>query len=183
MRERRHQQSGWLARAALAGVLALMIAGPAAAMQLTSPDFAEGATIAKAQVYPMCGGENISPALTWSGAPQGVKSFALTVIDPDARAAGWVHWVAVDIPSDVSSLAKGAKLPAGAFAVPNDFGNAHYDGPCPPTGSGVHHYQFTLWALGGPTPALEGKMQADAITTALSQVAIAKATLTGIYER
>jgi len=165
----------------LAFVLALSSPGFAFAMKLTSPDIQDGASIAREQVYTRCGGENVSPALAWSGVPANTKSLALSVIDPDARPAGWTHWLIVDFPASTSSLDKGAALPPGARAMKNDFGEAKYDGPCPPKGSGVHHYHFTLWALRA-SPALAEGAKPKAITAALEKQAIAKATLTGTYE-
>ena len=97
----------------------------------------EGAQIAKEQVYTRCGGSNASPALFWSGAPAGTKSFAVTAIDLSVKPNEWSHWIAVDIPQTVSSLGKGTALPQGAKPVMTDFGDARYDGPCPPPGSGA----------------------------------------------
>ena len=80
-------------------------------LSLTSPDIKPGAEIAVEQVGSCngAGGKNISPALAWSGAPKNTKSFALTVYDPDApTGSGLWHWVVIDIPADVASLAKGA---------------------------------------------------------------------------
>jgi phosphatidylethanolamine-binding protein (PEBP) family uncharacterized protein len=89
----------------LAGALC---ASPAmAAMFLASADLEPGAAIAPAQIYPRCGGENISPQLSWGGAPRGTRSFVLTMIDTSVRPAQWSHWVVADIPADVTSLARG----------------------------------------------------------------------------
>ena len=93
--------------------------------------------------------------------------------DPDARGgAGWWHWFAYDLPATATGLAEGAKLPEGAAQVKNDFGDAGYDGPCPPKGDKPHHYHFTLYALKSAklaippdaTPAqAEAAVKADAI--------------------
>ena len=97
------------------GALGLGLLGASAAMAddltLTSPDIKEGATIANEQVFKGfgCTGNNVSPALSWSGAPAGTKSFAVSIYDPDApTGSGWWHWVVFNIPATVSSLPKGA---------------------------------------------------------------------------
>jgi Raf kinase inhibitor-like YbhB/YbcL family protein len=136
-------------------------AAAAQTMTLTSPDIAPGARIADEQVYTGCGGGNISPALSWSGAPQGTKSFALSVYDPDApTGSGFWHWVVFNIPPDVTSLAKNAgdpkspAAPKGAVQSRTDWGVPGYGGPCPPKGDTPHHYHFRIFAV--DTPKLEG---------------------------
>jgi hypothetical protein len=95
------------------------------AMELTSPDIKEGATIAKEHIYMQCVGTNVSPALSWRGVPPGTNSLALTMLDPDARPSGWSHWLVVGLPPKTASLAKGASsLPPGAKVLRNDFGAA-----------------------------------------------------------
>lgn len=170
-------------RLAAYAICAVLVAGPAAAMELTSPDIREGAPIAKEQVYTRCGGQNVSPALAWSGAPAGTKSFAITAIDHNVPPNDWSHWVVVDIPPNTTSLAKGASLPAGAHAVVTDFGRAGYGGPCPPPGSGVHHYEFAVWALRTPTVQMPAHATAKEIAAFLQKDALAKASITGTYQR
>ncbi len=128
-----------------------------------------------------CGGANVSPELVWRGAPPGTRSFALTLFDRDARAgAGWWHWAVVDIPGAVSYLPLGAGTPDGTGLAPgarqlrNSFGAQAYGGPCPPPGSGMHHYVFTLWAL--PLRRLPLPAGADAATLAARAAASALAT-------
>lgn len=158
--------------------------GQANAMELTSPDIKDGATIAKEQVYTRCGGANISPALAWRGVPAGTKSFAFTLIDVSVKPSGWSHWLVFGLPPSTTSLAKGVTaLPAGATQSKTDFGDTKYDGPCPPKGSGVHKYQFTIWAMRGPAPSFPTGASANDIRAALEQQSLAKATLTGVYER
>jgi Raf kinase inhibitor-like YbhB/YbcL family protein len=127
----------------------------AAGFVLSSPAVKPGGTIAQAQVFNSfgCTGQNISPALKWSGAPKGTKSFALTVYDPDApTGSGWWHWVVYNIPGDAAGLPEGVSadgkgLPAGSVQGRTDFGAPGYGGPCPPQGDKPHRYVFTVHAL------------------------------------
>ncbi|MGH8285870.1 MAG: YbhB/YbcL family Raf kinase inhibitor-like protein, partial [Steroidobacteraceae bacterium] len=124
---------------------------------ISSPAFADQAAIPKRYT---CEGEDVSPALRWSGAPQATKSFALIVDDPDApdpRAPQrtWVHWVLYDIPADASGLpddqaAQG--LPVGIREGLNDWKRTGYGGPCPPIGR--HRYFHKLYALDTVLPDL-----------------------------
>lgn len=117
------------------------------------------------------GGKDISPQLSWSGAPDGTKSYAVTVYDPDApTGSGFWHWAVADIPAAVTELPEGAGdhtgsgLPEGAFQLPNDVREARFIGAAPPAGHGPHRYFVVVYALdvesvGVPadaTPALLG---------------------------
>ncbi len=128
----------------------------AAGFQLTSPDIKAGAMIPKSFEFNGfgCSGENKSPALKWSGAPKGAKSFAVTVYDPDApTGSGWWHWMVINIPADVTELKSdagavgGANLPKGAIHARIDYGVAGWGGVCPPQGDKPHRYIFTVHAL------------------------------------
>lgn len=96
-----------------------------------------------------CDGDNVSPPLRWSDAPENTKSFALIVDDPDAPGGTFVHWVYYDIPKTVNELPRGVdtgKNPGpGGTQGSNDFGKVGYGGPCPP--GGEHRYYFKLYAL------------------------------------
>ena len=129
-----------------------------AAFTLTSPDISSGGTIAETQVFNSfgCSGKNVSPALSWTNAPVGTKSFALMVHDPDApTGSGWWHWVVYNIPADATSLPANAGdpkqnlMPGGTVQGRTDFGISGYGGPCPPPGK-PHHYYFRLYALKVP---------------------------------
>jgi Raf kinase inhibitor-like YbhB/YbcL family protein len=165
--------------------LAAVLAAPAmAAMTLSSADLQPGATLAPAQIYPRCGGDNISPQLSWSGAPAGTQSYVLTMIDTSVQPAQWSHWVIVDIPTSTTSFARGLKtLPGSAKQIPSNFGDPYYDGPCPPDGSGTHRYEITLWALPTPTFAVVPDMKATELTEALNKVALGRASLVGVVSR
>ena len=124
--------------------------------RLVSPDLVPGKPIAAVQVYNAfgCTGGNVSPALSWRNPPAGTKSFALLMHDPDApTGSGWWHWLVWNIPANVQSLPAGAGDPATKLLSPGvmqgntDFGTPGYGGPCPPPGSGPHHYHFRLYAL------------------------------------
>ncbi len=116
-------------------------------MELSSDAIPDGSTVELTYAEPSCGGGNVSPDLRWSGAPDGTASYALTCFDPDApTGSGWWHWVAIDIPADVTSLEAGAQLAAPAREWVNDYGYSGYGGPCPPPGP-AHRYVFTVHAI------------------------------------
>jgi len=153
---------------------------------ITSNSFSNGQTMPQKQIYNQfgCGGENISPQLSWSGAPAGTKSFALIVHDPDApRPTGWYHWIVLNIPSNVTSLKEGQQINHPMMQVKNDFGKVTYGGACPPKGHGVHHYNFTIYALDAaaliPTPG----STPDAVKRQVERKALASATITVLYSR
>lgn len=155
-----------------------------AAMTLSSSDIKDGATIAAAQIYTDCGGQNVQPQLRWSGVPAGAKSLALTMIDLDVKPAQWSHWIVVDLSSDVSELARGsATLPGHAKSIASNFGDASYDGPCPPKGSGTHRYEFTIWALPVATVAIAADAKATDVRAMLAKIALDHASLAGTVQR
>ncbi len=160
-----------------------------ASFVLTSTDIAEGESLGNKHELNVFGGngDNLSPQLTWAGAPEGTKSFVLTCFDPDApTGSGWWHWVAFNIPDDVSSLDTGVgtetSMPVGTIQARNDFGEKNFGGACPPPGE-VHRYEFRVHALNiealdldeDATPALVGFM------THVHTIATAK--LTAVYTR
>jgi Raf kinase inhibitor-like YbhB/YbcL family protein len=154
-----------------------------AAMTLTSADLAPGAAIASTHIYTRCGGRNISPQLSWSGAPSATKSFALTMIDLDVKPSLWSHWIVVDLPVKAAALSQGARtLPGDAKAIMSNFGDAAYAGPCPPKGSGVHHYEFTIWALPTATISLPPDDRATDLMALLARRALDKASFTALVQ-
>ena len=116
--------------------------------------------------------------------PAGAKSLVLTMIDIDVKPVGWSHWIVVDLSPSTTMLPRGATtLPTGAKAVVSNFGDAFYDGPCPPNGTGVHHYRFTLWAMPTDKTAISANAQATAVAATLAKSALASASLTGSVKR
>jgi Raf kinase inhibitor-like YbhB/YbcL family protein len=177
---------------------ALALAGAALSaraedFKLVSADIAPQGEIANKFVYQGfgCHGENVSPALSWSGAPPGTKSFALLVHDPDAPTggAGWWHWVAYDIPAASHALAQGAgtadgaRLPPGTHQAKSDFGTVGWGGPCPPAGDRKHHYIFTVYALKVAKLEVPAGASAALIGFNANANALVTATLTGLYGR
>ncbi len=166
-----------------------------AEMSLTSANFSDGDYLGNdhilSEAYGFgCAGGNLSPRLSWDGAPDGTKSFALTCFDPDApTGSGFWHWVVVNIPPDVTSLEAGAgnpdsgKLPAGALQVRTDFGAPGYGGPCPPEGDAPHRYVFTLYAVGLDELPVTAETSAAVVGFQLNFNTLAKGSLTGLYKR
>jgi len=155
---------------------------PKTAMRLTSTAFADGQPIPKKFSYENAG---ISPALAWSDAPAGTKSFALVCDDPDAPSGDWVHWVIYAIPATVSALPEHVaaieKLPNGARQGVNDFGRVGYGGPCPPPGK-PHRYFFRLYALDAD-PVLKTSPRKSDLLQAIRGHILAEAQLIGTYQR
>jgi len=159
---------------------------------LSSKDIAEGKFMAKAQEFNGfgCSGGDLSPQLTWSGAPKGTKSFAITAYDPDApTGSGWWHWQIVNIPHNVNEIATGAGsakkglAPEGSVQIANDFGYRGFGGACPPKGHGIHHYRFTVHALS--VDKLELPEEASGALTGymINANTIATSTIESLYKR
>lgn len=137
-----------------------------------------------------CAGGNISPELTWSGAPASTKSFAVTMFDSDApTGSGWWHWTMVNIPKDVQGLVTGAgnkdgsKVPSGAIQGRTDFGGPGYGGPCPPAGDETHHYHFKVWALDIDHLPIDAESSGALVGYMLRTHSIASAELVAISKR
>jgi len=146
-------------------------------MDLTSPHFEEGERIPREHT---CDGEDAPPELHWSGVPSDVVELALTCEDPDAPSGTFVHWVAWGIDPSSGHLPRDGG--AGIRHGRNGFGKTGYGGPCPPPGHGLHHYEFTLYALDRSTDLETDATIAD-LRSAIEGRIRATATLMGIYER
>lgn len=177
----------FVAAAALATTTVL-----AGGFSLTSPELRQGARLAQEQVFKGfgCEGGNVSPALAWEGAPQGTRSFAVTVYDPDApTGSGWWHWVVFNLPAGTTGLKKGAGdpraglMPAGAVQSRTDFGQTGYGGPCPPVGDMPHRYIFTVHALKLDKLPLDESRPAAMVGFYINQNSLGQAVLMGRYGR
>jgi Raf kinase inhibitor-like YbhB/YbcL family protein len=146
-------------------------------LDLTSEAFVEGQAI-PAQYT--CDGANRAPALRWNNPPEGTKSLALVVDDPDAPSGTFRHWGAYDIPADTRSIAAGQSV--GSPAV-NDFGKSGYGGPCPPPGHGPHHYHFKLFALDVGKLGVGTNAKIADVENEATNHAIARGELIGTYDR
>jgi Raf kinase inhibitor-like YbhB/YbcL family protein len=144
---------------------------------ITSPAFADGAPI---PVRFSCQGDNIPPPLAWS-APSGAAELALVVDDPDAVGGLFVHWIVTGIAPGSGSTADG-QTPANGRSLPNSTGKEGYFGPCPPAGTGTHHYRFTLYQV---PAALELPRRSAGVRAAqaIAQAATGQATLVGTFQR
>ncbi|MBI4696891.1 MAG: YbhB/YbcL family Raf kinase inhibitor-like protein [Gammaproteobacteria bacterium] len=162
---------------------------------VTSKNFKEGELLGHRQTLSAaygfgCAGENLSPQLSWSGAPPETKSFAITCFDPDApTGSGFWHWVLVNIPPHVTSLEEGAgnpgsgKAPAGSLETRTDFGQPGYGGPCSPPGSNFHRYIFAVHALSVDQLPVNADTSAAVVGFMLGMNTIAKGELHGIFMR
>jgi Raf kinase inhibitor-like YbhB/YbcL family protein len=160
------------------------------AFKVSAPDLESKGRITAAHVYNSfgCTGQNISPALNWSNAPAGTKSFAVTAYDPDApTGSGWWHWVMYNIPASATGLAAGAgngrNAPSGSQQGMTDFGTKGYGGPCPPVGSKPHHYHFKVFALKIDKLDVPGNATSAMIGFNLNANKLATATVTGLFGR
>jgi len=155
-------------------------------MKIKSTAFEDGGKIPTKYVMPGAGGQNLSPPLQWSDEPKGTKSFALLCHDPHPIARNWVHWMVINIPSDVHSLPEGASgksMPQGAEELTNSFGFKGYGGPQPPPGTGNHPYVFTIYALDVDKISVPERLTIEKFESILKPHILAKATLTGYFGR
>lgn len=154
-------------------------------MKLSSPQFDANTEIPAAHT---CEGKDRAPALAWADVPNGTKSLALIVDDPDAPDPAapkmtWVHWVLYDIPASASGLPEGAEkktLPAGTREGVNDWKSPGYRGPCPPIGR--HRYFFKLYALDTELKDL-GQPAKASLEKAIEGHVLARAELVGTYQK
>ena len=146
-------------------------------LEVTSSAFTEGEQIPERHT---CEGENVSPALGWSGIPEGTISLALIVHDPDAPTpGGFVHWLGWGIRADAGGLDEGESAPAEGT---NDFGEPGYGGPCPPPGHGPHRYFHRLYALDRELDLDDGASRQQ-FERAIEGGVLAEGQLMGTYER
>jgi Raf kinase inhibitor-like YbhB/YbcL family protein len=156
--------------------------GGSMAFVIQSLAFTEGSAIPKKY---SCEGADLSPGLSWEGAPAGSAAFSLIVDDPDAPAGTWTHWIAWNIPAAANALPEGvAKVPQlgdGSRQGLNDFRRVGYNGPCPPGGK-VHRYYFKLYALDGKLDLKAGASRQE-LERAMHGHVLAEARAMGTYRR
>jgi Raf kinase inhibitor-like YbhB/YbcL family protein len=152
---------------------------------LRSSDVQQGTQMAETYIH---AGGNRSPALEWSGAPQGTRSYVVTCFDPDAPTpSGFWHWVVVDLPASVTSLVAGAgkedgsALPKGAFQCRNDYGAQGYGGPAPPKGDRPHRYYFVVHALDTERLGVNEQTSPAAVSFTMLGHTLARAILVPTY--
>jgi Raf kinase inhibitor-like YbhB/YbcL family protein len=152
---------------------------------LTSDDVTDGQPLKDDQVN--AAGDS-SPQLSWSGFPEGTKSFVVTCYDPDAPTpSGFWHWVLVDLPADVTSLeagagAPGAALPGSAFMGRNDGGSHGFMGAAPPEGDQVHRYYFVVHAVTEESLGVDADASAAVVSFNLAFKALGRAVIHGTYQ-
>ena len=166
---------------AIFGAIDASAAPAAGTFELTSADLRDGGTVDTKHVFDRdnCHGGNRSPQLSWSHPPEGTRSFAITMFDPDAPGRGWWHWAVASIPAHVLSLpenasASGYLAKLGALEARNDFDVDGYGGPCPPPGK-PHRYVITVYALnvadldvaqGRPAPLFDREIRTSSLGSA-----------------
>ena len=165
-------------------LLAMVLAGCGASQEKAMTSFMlKSSAFDDGQPMPAdhsCDGADRSPPLSWSDPPQGTKSFALVVDDPDAPGGVFRHWGAYDIPGSAHDLPPGASSMAQAT---NDFGKSGYGGACPPKGHGRHRYRFKLFALDTEKLDLPASASVSQVEAAAAEHQLGRAELTGTYER
>ncbi len=150
---------------------------------LTSEDVQDGRPLKDDQVADK---GNTSPQLSWSGAPEGTKSYVVTCFDPDAPTpSGFWHWVLVDIPADVTSLDTGAAsgdLPGKSFHCRNDGGEKGFMGAAPPPGDQVHRYFYVVHAVGEETLGVDSDASPAVVSFNLAFKTLGRAIIHGTYQ-
>ena len=153
--------------------------------KLSSNDLKHNSVLPEAQVLNAygCTGGNVSPQLSWQNPPSNTKSFAIICHDPDApKQNGWYHWLVVNIPNNVNSIAQGEKI-SGSLETVTDFNTTGYGGACPPVGHGKHRYNFTVYALDAEKLDVTKDSKPKDVESKVMRHVIAKSTITALYER
>lgn len=166
-------------------IIGIIKMSTANSFKITSTDIKQNEIMSLKQVYNGhgCSGNNISPQLSWSGFPQDTQSFAIICHDPDApRENGWYHWLIVNIPSSITNINSGEKI-KGSLETKTSFNENQYGGACPPIGHGVHHYNFTIYALNTKKLEISENTPPVEVEKMIKKHSISQATITGLYER
>jgi Raf kinase inhibitor-like YbhB/YbcL family protein len=151
---------------------------------VTSNDVTHGQQMPEAHAY---AGGNTSPHLRWEGFPQDAGSFVVTCFDPDAPTpCGFWHWLAVNLPSSVTELPRGAgdgsALPGSAFHVRSDFGGKRFEGTAPPPGDRPHRYYFVVHAVDVDALDVNEDASPAFVSFNLAFHTLARATITPTYQ-
>jgi len=142
-------------------------------LAVTSADFTDGSILES--TYVSCNGDDLNPELTWAAGPEGTVSYAITMVDTDAD---YKHWLVLDIPADVTSVARGTSAEIQGFTGRNSAGLREYMGPCPPE---QHHYVFTVYALDTVfEPTTTRIIVAEFLRDAEGHI-LAQGNITGLY--
>jgi Raf kinase inhibitor-like YbhB/YbcL family protein len=177
--------AGWVSLTALMLSSGVFSEDQTMTLTVSSPAFGHNGSIPRKYT---CEGDDLAPPLAWSGVPDGAKSLALVVDDPDAPDPAapkmtWVHWVLYDIPPSATGLpenVESAALPKGTLPGANDWKRTGYGGPCPPIGR--HRYFFKLYALDTVLPDLKSPPKA-VLEKAMKGHVLAEAQLVGTYQK
>jgi Raf kinase inhibitor-like YbhB/YbcL family protein len=154
---------------------------------VTSTDVSGGEQLPLSAVHDSAGGQNVSPQLSWSGFPEGTRSFVVTCYDPDAPVpGGFWHWIAVNLPASTTELAAGAgaddaSLPGDGFHVRNDFSSRAFGGAAPPQGDQPHRYYFVVHAVDVDALEVDENASAAVVSFNLAFHTLARAILTPTY--
>lgn len=189
MRCSKPKRAGLVMAAAFAAVSALAGQAQAQSFTITSTAFKDGAVMADKhagnnKANPNCIGENVSPELSWTNVPDGTRSFALIMFDPEGRSGlGVIHWVAYGIPADVRSFAEGevGKPSPKYIGGKSTIGVPHYFGPCAPPRTGYHHYTFTLIATDLEPSAFKPDLSRDELLAQLNGHSKGAAGIVGLF--
>jgi Raf kinase inhibitor-like YbhB/YbcL family protein len=146
---------------------------PSTAIRVSADGFTDGATIPNDYT---CTGAGKRPVISWTGVPSGATSTALAVTDPDAPSGEFIHWLVTDLPGASSGRIDAGPVASPAAEAENSGGSVGWKAPCPPKGTGTHHYHVTVFALSGATPTGDSK----AIVAALRQQATARGEVVGL---
>jgi Raf kinase inhibitor-like YbhB/YbcL family protein len=155
---------------------------------VTSGDVTDGQQLPMSAVHGSAGGQNTSPQLSWSGFPEGTRSFVVTLFDPDAPIpGGFWHWIAVNLPASATELPAGAgaddaSLPGNAFHVRNDFGSRDFGGAAPPQGDQNHRYYFVVHAVDVDALEVDESASAAFVSFNLAFHTLARAIITPTYQ-
>ena len=163
----------------VAGIAAAVDAG---SFKLTTRAFVDGGRIPARYT---CDGDDRSIPLSWSGAPDGTRSFALLFDDPDAPGGTFKHWIIFDIPPTTLELSESIdnaqRVVGTAIQLKNDFGGRGYGGPCPPEGE-THTYRLFLFAMDTRIQVPASSSQ-GLVLDAIEEHALARAGLSATYDR